>query len=96
MRTFEQDKNGNFFNSQLKALIADIMSIEEYPTWTFLNGVLSCEKVFGDTNIWLWWGELLIVNPGQTKAKEMLRLSDWFIREDGLFQFIGKNQTINR
>jgi len=77
---------------QLKALIEALMDIEKYPTWSFINGVLSCEKVFGDINIWLWWGELLIVQPGQRKAGEMLKLSSWFIRKDNLIQFVGKNE----
>lgn len=74
---------------QLKAIMNEIIEIQGYPNFDYIYGVLSCKKVLGELTLWFWFGELLIVKPGQTRAKQMQRLSDWNTEEDGTITLIG-------
>ncbi len=85
-----KNKYGQIGYAQLESIISEIMQRESYPSWTFLNGVLSCDKFLGDNQLWFWWGDLRIVKPGQTRAGEMEILDDWNTEEDGTITLIGK------
>jgi len=89
--------------AQLQAIIGEIMQTQEAlvngrgcPRWDFLNGVLSCEKVLGDSQLWFHWGRLLIVTKADREAEkragEMEELDDWNTEEDGTITLIGKKQ----
>ena len=74
----------------LKTIIKEIMDTLEYPSFDFLNGVLSCEKLFGDKKIWCHWDKLLIVEGEKVIASDMEELIDWNTEEDGTITLIGK------
>jgi hypothetical protein len=75
---------------QLKALTAHLIDDPNH-SWDFINGVLS-SKAFGKLSLWYWWGDLLIVKPGQKKAGSMQKLVTWKVNEDKTISFIGKKQ----
>jgi len=77
--------------NQLQSIISEIMDMQTYPNWDFINNVLSCKNIFGENTLWFWIGELYIVRPGQKTAGEMEILDDWNTELDGTFTFIGKN-----
>lgn len=84
---------------QLKAIIEEIMEQQQkacsghgFPSWDFLNGVLSCKAILGDKQLWFWWGDLRIVeNDKQTKAGDMKILEDWNTEKDGTITLIGRS-----
>ena len=86
------EKNKGY--EQLKAIIAEIMDQQDWPTWDFVNNVLSCEKILGDRQLWFHWGKLLIVEPGQKIAGEMNQLSDWNTEKDGTMMLIPAEKEI--
>jgi hypothetical protein len=76
----ELDRPTGYF--QLKAIIEEIMTMQDYPSWDFLNGLLSCDKILGEYSLWYHWGKLLIV-PNKKRynkgfnASKCLELDDW-------------------
>jgi hypothetical protein len=84
--------------AQFKAILGEILEFGDYPNqakWDFLNGVLSCEEVLGDYQLWLHWGQLRIV-PSELRYKDGLTagdckiLQDWNTEKDGTITLIGK------
>jgi len=83
---------------QLKAIISEIMEQDQkrcggrgFPTFDFSRGVLESKEYLGDFKLWFWFGKLLIVKPGQTKAKDMVELDDWNTELDGTITLLGGN-----
>lgn len=70
--------------NQLNAIITEIMQSDDYPKWDFVNGLLTCPKVLGETTLWLHWDNLLIHKVGcGTRAGDHHVLDDWNTEEDG-------------
>jgi hypothetical protein len=73
--------------AQMKAIIKEIVDFQSYPTFTYLNNVLSCKEVLGDFELWLSWGKLRIVpkekNSTGTTAGDLDTLQDWNTQADG-------------
>lgn len=89
----ELDRPTGYF--QLKSIIADIMAMQDYPSWDFLNGVLTCDKILGKYSLWYHWGKLLIVPNKKRYAKgfnagKCLELDDWNIEADSTITLIGR------
>ena len=85
--------------NQLKSIIGEILNLRDYPDnpdWDFLNGVLSCEKVLGNYQLWLHWGQLRII-PSEKRYEEGLTagdcqvLDDWNTEKDGTITLIGRD-----
>lgn len=79
---------------QLKEILTHILTHQEYPKWDFINGVLSCEEVLGEYELWLHWGELLIV-PVEKKYKGITagdceKLKEWIAQENGKIKLVGE------
>lgn len=91
-RTFVPDKYGAYGKSQLWSVMNELMSRESVPSFDYINGVLSCEKVLGDKKLWFWFGRLLIVEKGKTIAKQMLELDDYKVEEDNTITMRGKRK----
>jgi hypothetical protein len=92
----QPDRHGNVGRAQLGAIMKELIDDPEQPHFDYINGVLSCEKRFGKKNLWFWWGNLLIVKPGQTRAGSMQQLDDWNTEPDGSITLIGKKQKESR
>jgi len=77
---------------QLKAIIGEIIGTQKYPKFDFINGVLSCEDILGNYELWLNWGKLLIVpkNTKHKQAQHFEELDDWNTEEDGTITLIGR------
>ncbi len=83
-----KEKQGKGYD-QLVEIIGEIMTEQKklcsgrgFPKWDFVNGVLSCKEILGDKKLWFWFGQVRIVEPGQTVAGEMAILVDWFTTEE--------------
>ena len=74
---------------QLQAIIGEIMEAQDYPSWDFINNVLSCKKILGEKKLWFWFGNLRIAEEGMTKAGDMLILDEWNTEEDGTITLLG-------
>ncbi len=78
--------------NQLNAIISEIMVSENYPRWDYLNGVLSCEKILGDFELWLHWDSLLVVPKGDRysgkKAGDFHIMEEWNTENDGTITLI--------
>jgi len=88
---------------QLEAIIKEIMVEQKkacsghgFPNWDFVNGVLSCKEILGESELWFHWGKLLIIRNFEKdvgkRAGEMEELEDWNTEEDGTITLIGKKQ----
>jgi hypothetical protein len=66
---------------QIKAIILEIMYLQDYPRFDFINGVLSCKELFGEYELWLHWGDIRIV-PIKRKYEKGLKAGDLDILED--------------
>ena len=89
--------------AQLETIIHEIMVSQKkgcggrgYPTWDFTNGVLSCEKILGESELWFHWGKLLVVRKEDKYAKKtagmLEELDEWNTGEDETITLIGKKQ----
>jgi len=78
---------------QLKAIIGEIMELQDYPKWGFTNGVLNCKEVLGEYQLWFSWGKLRIV-PDKDRYKDGLTagdcavLGDWNTENNGTMTLI--------
>lgn len=43
--------------------VMDIIRKHQYCSWDYLNSVLSCKSLMGDTTLWYWFGNLYVVTP---------------------------------
>jgi len=83
--------------NQLKAIIGEILEFQEYPEWSFINGVLDCKAVLGDYCLWFHWGKLRIV-PIERRFEQGLNagmlevLEDWNTEKDGTITLIGRKE----
>ena len=71
---------------QMEAIIQEIMEEQKkgcggrgYPQWDFINGVLSCKEILGESSLWFHWGNLLIHRPEDEgkNAGAHEELQDW-------------------
>jgi len=84
---------------QMEAIIREIMVAQRqgcsgrgYPSWDFINNVLSCKAILGENKLWFHWGKLLIHRPAD-EYKEAIaheELQDWNTESDGSITLIGK------
>jgi len=85
---------------QMEAIIQEIMVEQKkaiggrgFPSWDFVNGVLSCKEILGDSQLWFHWGKLLISRKEDRdegkKAGEHEELDDWNTEADGTITLIG-------
>jgi hypothetical protein len=93
----EIDKYGKVGLAQIKRLISDIIQVANWPSFDFVNGVLSSEKVLGNIQLWYWFGNVLIASASDRKhgrkAGEMQQLDFWVIdSETKTIQVYGKKQ----
>ena len=86
---------------QMEAIIQEIMVEQKkacggrgFPSWDFVNGVLSCKEILGDSSLWFHWGKLLIHRKEDAviAAYEHEELEDWNTEADGTITLIGKKQ----
>jgi len=80
---------------QLKGIIAAIMEQQDYPSWNFLNGVLSCQKILGEYELWLHWGSIRIVPAARRyedglTAGQLEILESWEMGADGMITLKGR------
>ena len=78
----------------LNDIIIWFTAYQSYPTWDFINKVLSCKDLIGDNQLWFHWGKLLLVRPEDKgkKAGEMLRVTGFKVNEDNMLEFNTKEQ----
>lgn len=86
---------------QLSAIVKEILDEQRkgcsgkgFPSWSFINGVLSCKEILGEVDLWFHWGKLLIHSPDMEgkNAGEHLELDDWNTEEDGKITCLGRKQ----
>jgi len=86
--------NENTSYEQLKAIMKEIMTMQDYPNFDFINNVLSCKEILGDFELWYSWGKLLVVSP-EDKGKmagQLFELDDWNTENNGTITLIKKNK----
>ena len=83
--------NNTTGKEQIKEIISEMLDLEDFPTFDFLNNVLSSKKILGNYELWLHWGNLLIhhsVDDIGKNAGEHYILEDWNTENDGTITLI--------